>query len=85
MSTPVERTILFVDLRGSTSLYLRLGNAQAASVVTQSLTMLGQIVARQEVSKGSAGFNTSALPAGVYIYSVALNGERLTGKVIITH
>jgi len=45
MSTPVERTILFVDLRGSTSLYLRLGNAQAASVVTQSLHMLGQIVA----------------------------------------
>lgn len=45
MNMSVERTILFVDLRGSTSLYLRLGNAQAASVVTQSLNMLGQIVA----------------------------------------
>ncbi len=38
------RTILFVDLRGSTSLYLRLGNAQAALVVTQSLTLLSHIV-----------------------------------------
>ena len=45
MSTPVERTILFVDLRGSTALYLSLGNTQAASVVTQSMTLLQQIVA----------------------------------------
>lgn len=45
MSSPVERTILFVDLRGSTALYLSLGNTQAASVVTQSMTLLQQIVA----------------------------------------
>lgn len=45
-SSTAERTILFVDLRGSTSLYLRLGNAPAAAVVTQSLTLLGQIVGR---------------------------------------
>lgn len=44
MSEPVERTVLFADLRGSTALYLRLGNTEAASVVTQSLNLLQQIV-----------------------------------------
>lgn len=46
MGKTAERVILFVDLRGSTSLYLQLGNAPAASVVTQSLGLLGQIVGR---------------------------------------
>ncbi|WP_290644783.1 adenylate/guanylate cyclase domain-containing protein [Aquabacterium sp.] len=41
-----ERAILFADLRGSTALYLKLGNSEAATVVTHSLAMLGQIVAR---------------------------------------
>lgn len=46
MGKTADRVMLFVDLRGSTSLYLQLGNAPAASVVTQSLGLLGQIVAR---------------------------------------
>jgi len=46
MGTTKERAILFADLRGSTALYLKLGNAQAATVVTHSLAMLGQIIAR---------------------------------------
>ncbi len=46
MGTTTERAILFADLRGSTALYLKLGNAEAATVVTHSLAMLGQIVAR---------------------------------------
>jgi adenylate cyclase len=46
MGTTKERAILFADLRGSTALYLKLGNAEAATVVTHSLAMLGQIVAR---------------------------------------
>jgi len=37
---------MFADLRGSTALYLRLGNKEAATVVTHSLAMLGQIVAK---------------------------------------
>ncbi|WP_290679493.1 adenylate/guanylate cyclase domain-containing protein [Aquabacterium sp.] len=41
-----ERAILFADLRGSTALYLKLGNSEAATVVTHSLAMLGQLVAR---------------------------------------
>lgn len=46
MGTTKERAILFADLRGSTALYLKLGNTQAATVVTHSLAMLGQIIAK---------------------------------------
>jgi len=46
MNSPQERAILFADLRGSTALYLKLGNTEAATVVTQSLSMLGQIIDR---------------------------------------
>ena len=44
MTQTVDRTVLFAALRGSTALYLRLGNAQAATVVTQGLALLEQIV-----------------------------------------
>jgi len=39
-----ERTVLFADLRGSTSLYERLGNAEATSVVTHTVNALGKAV-----------------------------------------
>ena len=45
MTTLVRRTVLFADLRGSTGLFETLGNAQAASVVTQSVALMAQIVA----------------------------------------
>ena len=41
MTQIVERTVLFADLRGSTSLYETLGNAEATAVVTQSVALLG--------------------------------------------
>lgn len=44
MSQTVTCTVLFADLRGSTSLYESLGNAEAATVVTQSVAMVGRIV-----------------------------------------
>jgi adenylate cyclase len=40
-----ERTVLFADLRGSTSLYEQLGNAEATSVVTHTVAALGRTVA----------------------------------------
>jgi len=39
-----ERTVLFADLRGSTSLYEQLGNAEATSVVTHTVAALGRTV-----------------------------------------
>ena len=44
MTQIVERTILFADLRGSTSLYEQLGNAEASAVVTQSVALMGRVV-----------------------------------------
>lgn len=40
-----ERTVLFADLRGSTSLFETLGNAEATSVVTHCVSALGRAVA----------------------------------------
>ena len=44
MTQIIERTVLFADLRGSTSMYETLGNTDAAAVVTQSVALLAQIV-----------------------------------------
>jgi adenylate cyclase len=44
MTTLLQRTVLFADLRGSTGLFETLGNAEAAAVVTQSVGLMGQIV-----------------------------------------
>ncbi len=44
MTPLVERSVLFADLRGSTSMYETLGNADATAVVTQSVALLARIV-----------------------------------------
>ena len=45
MTQVYERTVLFADLRGSTSMYETLGNTDATAVVTQSVAMLAGVVA----------------------------------------
>ena len=47
MTRIAERTVLFADLRGSTSLFERLGNAEATSVITHTVGELAKIVADQ--------------------------------------
>ena len=44
MTEIVERTVLFADLRGSTSMYETLGNADATAVVSRSVALLARIV-----------------------------------------
>lgn len=44
MTVIAERTVLFADLRGSTALYEQLGNAEASSVVTHTVTLLVRAV-----------------------------------------
>jgi adenylate cyclase len=44
MTRIAERTVLFADLRGSTSLYERLGNAEATSVITHTVGELAKSV-----------------------------------------
>lgn len=43
-----DRTVLFADLRGSTSLFETLGNAEATSVVTHCVSALGRAVAAHQ-------------------------------------
>lgn len=44
MTRIAERTVLFADLRGSTSLYETLGNAEATAVVTHTVAALSRAV-----------------------------------------
>ncbi len=44
MTRIAERTILFADLRGSTSLYETLGNAEATALVTHTVTTVARVV-----------------------------------------
>ncbi len=44
MTQIVERTVLFADLRGSTSMYETLGNSDATAVITQTISLLARIV-----------------------------------------
>ncbi len=44
MTRLVDRTVLFADLRGSTALFESLGNAQATSLVTQSIGRVAERV-----------------------------------------
>jgi len=44
MTQVYQRTVLFADLRGSTSMYETLGNAEATTVVTRSVAMIARVV-----------------------------------------
>jgi class 3 adenylate cyclase len=54
MARTLERTVLFADLRGSTALFERLGNASATALVTQSVAR----VAEQVATKGGTVVKT---------------------------
>lgn len=59
-----------------------------ANVSVTLSNMLGQVVATRNmgnVANGTATFNTTSLPSGLYTYSVNANGQRTTGRVVIAH
>ncbi len=61
---------------------------RASEVKISLINMLGQTVASQQIANtvsGKATFNTSALPAGLYTYTLKANGETSTGRVVIAH
>jgi hypothetical protein len=60
------------------------GNGVTVSI----MNMMGQTVQSVDMgnqTQGAAVINTSALPAGMYMYSVQANGERKTGRFVISH
>ena len=68
MGNTTESAILFADLRSSTALYLKLGNKEAARLVTHSLALLGQII------EGAGGRVVKTLGDG--LMAVFDNAER---------
>jgi len=66
----------------SVNIKFSLNNVKKAKV--SLINTLGQVVASQE-AEGSVTFNTAALPAGVYIYSIVANGEQTTGRITVAH
>ena len=58
MTQIVERTVLFADLRGSTSMYETLGNADATAVVTQSVALLAPHRRRSTAARSSRRWAT---------------------------
>jgi len=58
--------------------------ASATAEVTLTNT-LGQQVAAQSVTNGKALFSTTSLPAGIYVYSIKVDGQSATGRVVVAH
>lgn len=60
--------------------------ANTTNMLISLSNMLGQNVAVATVNTdGKAIFNTTGLPNGLYIYTIVVNGERKTGRIIIAH
>jgi len=59
--------------------------AQNASVTVSLTNMVGQVVATQKSTNGKVVFNTTALPSGLYVYSLESNGATATGRVAVAH
>jgi len=60
-------------------------STKANSVDVSLTNMVGQVVAAQTVTNGTAVFNTTSIAPGVYIMTLVANGERTTGRVVIAH
>jgi len=58
--------------------------ASATAEVTLTNT-IGQQVAAQSVTNGKALFSTTTLPAGIYVYSIKVDGQSATGRVVVAH
>jgi hypothetical protein len=74
----------------STEVYIPF-TAKQKSVVTVTVTnMLGQVVATQQMNANAgqqmtATFNTANLGAGMYMYSVEANGQRIGDRFTVAH
>jgi class 3 adenylate cyclase len=85
MPQTVTCTVLFADLRGSTSLYESLGNAEAASVVTHSVNVVGRIIEGhggrviKTLGDGLMAVFSEPLPAVRAAEEVHESLERVTG------
>ena len=69
-------------------LSINFGLVAAADVSVLLTNVMGQVVATENstgTANGKISINTSAMPAGVYFYTLVANGERFTGRVVVSH
>jgi hypothetical protein len=67
-------------------------SATSAATVNVTLSnMMGQVLQTQTLGNIGAGqrktavFNTAGLAAGIYLYTVESNGERVSNRVVVAH
>lgn len=75
----------------SETIAVELSVKEKANVTVSVSNMLGQVIATQNMGAMNAGqkttatFNTSALAAGVYLYTVEADGQRVTNRFTVAH
>lgn len=68
-----------VTLKSAGTVSVTLTNTMGQQVATQNL---GSVAAG---ARATATFNTAALASGVYFYTVEVNGQRKTNRVVVSH
>lgn len=75
----------------NTQLNVPVSVSETANVTVSISNMLGQVVATQNLGSMNAGqnqtavFNTTSLSAGVYLYTVEANGQRVSNRFSVSH
>ncbi|MCW3123682.1 MAG: C-terminal target protein [Flavipsychrobacter sp.] len=83
-----ENSIQAVPNPANNEVNITFALATTADVKVTLTNVLGQVVATKTISNtatGKATFNTEALSAGVYVYTLTANGETSTGRVVVAH
>ncbi|MFA6150703.1 MAG: T9SS type A sorting domain-containing protein [Chitinophagaceae bacterium] len=75
----------------NTQLNVPVSVSETANVTVSISNMLGQVIATQNLGSMNAGqketavFNTTSLSAGVYLYTVEANGQRVSNRFSVSH
>lgn len=75
----------------NTQLNVPVSVSETATVTVSITNLLGQVVATQNLGSMNAGqketavFNTTSLSAGVYLYTVEANGQRVSNRFSVSH
>ena len=72
----------------TTIAYVPFTLTQSANVSITYTNSLGQVIGVQNLGKvieGKGEFNTAALAAGVYFYTINADGLRATGRIVVAH
>lgn len=73
------------------NLTIEFSTKEKANVMINITNMMGQVVATQDMGtvtsgqKSTAIFSTSALPAGIYTYTINANGQKSTSRFSVVH